>query len=131
MAVLGSSLAQRPVSWAEHEYTRNLSSFTSLSEPQYQMSKKNSFRVSEIQNIHSSSHSLSLQSACMAWEATSLAPFPPNPAETQSAALTSPSQFLISSQPELLASDQKLVREPCLPSCLFSDVPEVALVSGK
>lgn len=130
--MLGSSLAQRPVSWAEHEYTGNLSSFTSLSEPQYQMSKKNSFRVSEIQNIHSSS--LPELAECLhgLGSNTSLAPFPPNPAETQSAALTSPSQFLISSQPELLASDQKLVREPCLPVLpLFLMCLKLLLFSGK
>jgi hypothetical protein len=59
----------------------------------------------------------------------SLATLPPNPAETKSAALTSPSQFPISSQPvcwlQIRSWDKKPSPPPFLP---LSGVPQVALV---
>lgn len=64
------------------------------------MSKKNSLRASEIQNIRSSSLPELVECLHGLGNNPSLAALPPNPAETQSAALTSPSQFLISSKPD-------------------------------
>lgn len=62
----------------------------------------------------------------------SLAALPPNPAETKSAALTSPSQFLISSQPDcwlLIKSWEENLSLPFLP--LFLMGLELLLFSGK